>query len=100
MVVVFKGRFCDIAPAMVVKRIPLSRKDVKLFHEANVFDKVYNGGYPTAAAFFIGYVTGRNNVAPLSIVKAESVSIEYEKDGSSGYLKISGKGNAKKQKGR
>lgn len=86
--------------AMAVKRIPLSRKDVKLFHEANVFDKVYNAGYPTAAAFFIGYVTGRNNVAPLSIVKAESVSIEYEKDGSKGYLKISGKGKAGQKKQR
>ncbi len=84
--------------AMAVKRIPLSKKDVKLFHEASVFDKVYNGGYPTAAAFFIGYVTGRSKVAPLSIVKAESVSIEYEKDGSRGYLKISGKQKSKKPK--
>jgi hypothetical protein len=81
---------------MATRRIPLSKRDVQLFHEANVFDKVYNGGYPTAAAFFIGYVAGRSKVAPLSIVKAESVSVEYQKSG--GYLKISGKGKAKRAK--
>jgi hypothetical protein len=69
--------------------IPLSKNDIRLFQEASVFDKQYNGGHPTASIFWMGYLAGKSKVAPMSIVEAQSVSIEYRNDGSGGYLKIS-----------
>jgi hypothetical protein len=78
--------------------IPLSRNDIRLFQEASVFDKQYNGGHPTASIFWMGYLAGKSKVAPTSIVEAQSVSIEYRNDGSGGYLKISNEQQQRQKK--
>lgn len=78
--------------------IPLSRNDIRLFQEASVFDKQYNGGHPTASIFWMGYLAGKSKVAPASIVEAQSVSIEYRNDGSGGYLKISNEQQQQQQR--
>lgn len=80
--------------------IPLSKNDIRLFQEASVFDKQYNGGHPTASIFWMGYLAGKSKVAPTSIVEAQSVSIEYRNDGSGGYLKISNDQQGQKKKKR